>query len=64
MLFNHLKLATMKKLLLVVVLAACFGLIAFASLRNSSTKNKKEPTEKKTDQPAQKKACKKTCWFS
>jgi hypothetical protein len=54
----------MKKLLLVVVLAACLGLIAFASLKNSNNKNKKEPTEKKTEQPAEKKAHKKSCWFS
>jgi hypothetical protein len=54
----------MKKVLLVIILAACVGLIAFASLRSNNSKSKKENIEKKTDQPEKKKTHKKSCWFS
>jgi flagellar basal body-associated protein FliL len=52
----------MKKVLLVVLLVAVIGLIAFASLKGNNSQTKKEPTEKKTQ--SEKKERTRSCMFS
>jgi hypothetical protein len=58
------KTSAMKKILLVILFAVGIGLIAFASMKSVTSKNKKEPTEKKSTPPEKKKEGKRSCWMS
>lgn len=53
----------MKRIVVIIILMAFVGAVAFASLRTNKTGKEKVPAkqEKKTDK---KKECKRTCMFS
>lgn len=54
----------MKRLIVIIVLIACAGAVAFASLRATNTKKQTEVKKVEKKDVKKKKECKRTCLYS